>query len=295
MSDSLRPHELSIPGFPVHCLPKFAQTHVHWVSNATKHLIFCHLLLLLPSILSQSFSNEPALPIRWPKYWSFCFSISPSNECLGFISFRIDWFDLLAVQGTLKESCPTPQFESISSLALSLLYGPTLTSIYDYEKPIALTRWNLVSKVISLLFNTLSRFPIAFPKSTRLLISYPALVYIILNIYQFLVSSSSYSNVWSGMLLCSLPYSQNLQLSLEQYLLLIWVHDLKNQILSHQIISLSILWFCETNSVCITTWLHMLHISAFFDLGIHVQKLHNLERCIKRRREKPKTIFYYSL
>lgn len=118
---------------------------------------------------------------------------------------------------------------------------------------------------------------------------------IILNIYQFIVSSSSYSNVWSGMFLCSLPYPQNLQLSLEQYLLLIQVHDFKSQILSHQIISHPILWFCETNSLCITTWLHMLHISAFFDLGIHVQKLHNLERCIKRSREKPKTIIYYSI
>ena len=163
------------------------------------------------------------------------------------------------------------------------------------EKPIVLTRWAFVSKVITLLFNMLSRFAIAFPKSTPLLVSHPALVYIVLNIYQFIVSSSSYSNVCAGMLLCSLPYPQNVQLSLEQYLLLIWVHDLKSQILCHQIISLSILWFCETSSVCITTRLHMLHISAFFDLGIHVQKLHNLERCIERRREKPKTIFYYSV
>ena len=99
-------------------------------------LTLCRPCLLLPPIFPsiRVFSNELALCIRWPKYWSFCFSISPSNECLGFISFRIDWFDLLAVQGTLKESCPTPQFESISSLALSFLYSPTLTSIYENWK-----------------------------------------------------------------------------------------------------------------------------------------------------------------
>ena len=77
-------------------------------------------------------SNEPVLLTRWPKYWSFSFSISPSSEYSGLISFRIDWFDLLAVQGTLKS--PTPQFKSINSLSLSLLYRPTLTSIHDYWK-----------------------------------------------------------------------------------------------------------------------------------------------------------------
>ena len=75
-----------------------------------------------------------ALHIRWPKYWSFSYSISPSNEYSGLISFRIDWLDLFAVQGTLKESPPAPQFESINSSVLSLLYGPTLTSIHDYWK-----------------------------------------------------------------------------------------------------------------------------------------------------------------
>ena len=79
-------------------------------------------------------SIESVLCIRWPKYWSFSFSISPTNEHSGLISFRMDWFDLLAVQGTLKESSPTPQFKSISSSVLSLLYGPTLTSIHDYWK-----------------------------------------------------------------------------------------------------------------------------------------------------------------
>ena len=97
------------------------------------HLILHRPLLLLPSIFLsiRVFSSESALHIRWPKNWSF--SISPSNEYSGLISFRIDWFDLLAVQGIL-ESSPAPQFESINSLALSLHYGPTITSIHDYWK-----------------------------------------------------------------------------------------------------------------------------------------------------------------
>ena len=102
----------------------------------SNHLILCHSLLLLPSIFPsiRVFSNESVLPIRWPKYWSFSFSISPSNEYSGLISFRMDWLDLLAVQGTLKGSSLTPQFKSINSSALSFLYSPTLTSIHDYWK-----------------------------------------------------------------------------------------------------------------------------------------------------------------
>ena len=101
----------------------------------SQHLLLCHPLLLLPSVFPsiRVFFNESVLHIRWPKYWSFSFSISPSNECSGLISFRMNWLDLLAVQGTLKSS-PTPQFKSINSLALSFLYSPTLTSIYDYWK-----------------------------------------------------------------------------------------------------------------------------------------------------------------
>ena len=100
----------------------------------SNHLILYHPLLLWPSIFPSMrvFSSESALHIRWPKCWSF--SISPSNEYSGLISFRIDWFDLLAVHRTLKESSPTPQFESINSSALILLYGPTLTSIHEYWK-----------------------------------------------------------------------------------------------------------------------------------------------------------------
>ena len=100
----------------------------------SNHLILCRPLLLLPSVFPSIsvFSIESVLHIKWPKYWSFCFSISPSNEYSGLISFRMDWLDLLAVQGTLQEYSPTPQFKSISSLALSFLYSPTLTSIRDY-------------------------------------------------------------------------------------------------------------------------------------------------------------------
>ena len=100
---------------------------------SSNHLILCHPLLLSPSIFPniRVFSNESALCIRWPKYWSLSFSISPSNEYSGLISFRIDWLDLLAVQGTLKSS-PTPQFKSINSLVLSFLKSLSLISIQDY-------------------------------------------------------------------------------------------------------------------------------------------------------------------
>ena len=102
---------------------------------SSNHLILCRPLLLLSSIFLsiRVFSNESALHIRWPKYWSFSFSIRPSNEYSGLISFRIDWFDCLVVQGPLK-SLLTPQFKSINSLALSFLYSPTLTSIHDHWK-----------------------------------------------------------------------------------------------------------------------------------------------------------------
>ena len=99
----------------------------------SNHLVLCHPLLLLPSIFPsiRVFSNESVLRIRWPEYWSFSFS--PSSEYLGLISFRIDWFDLFAGQGT-QESSPTPQFKNINSSVLSFLYSPTLTSIHDYWK-----------------------------------------------------------------------------------------------------------------------------------------------------------------
>ena len=101
----------------------------------SNHLILCHPIFLLPSIFPsiRVFSNESVLRISWPKYWSFSFSISPSNEYSGLISFRIDWFDLLAMQGIL-ESSPTSQFKSINSSAFGFIYSPTLTSIRDYWK-----------------------------------------------------------------------------------------------------------------------------------------------------------------
>ena len=113
--------------------PKLMSIELVMPSN---HLILCCPLLLLspvpPSI--RVFSNESVLHIRWPKYWSFSFSISPSNEHPGLISFRMDWLDLPAVQGTLKSLLPTPQFKSINSSALRILYTPTLTSIHDHWK-----------------------------------------------------------------------------------------------------------------------------------------------------------------
>ena len=127
------PIDCSTQGFPVHHqLPELAQTHVHWVSDAIQ-LYRTFLLLLSIFLRIRVFSNESVLCIRWPKHWSSSFSISPSNEYWGLISFRIDWFDLLAVQGT-PESSPTPQFKSINFSVLSFLYGPTFTSIHDYWK-----------------------------------------------------------------------------------------------------------------------------------------------------------------
>ena len=132
----------------------------------SSHLILCYPLLLPPSIFPsiRVFYNESVLCIRWPKYWSSSFNISPSNEHPGLISFRMDWSPCSPRDS--QESSPTPQFKSISSLALSFLYSPTLTSIHDYWKTIALTRRTFVDKVMSLLFNMLSRLVIVFlPRS----------------------------------------------------------------------------------------------------------------------------------
>ena len=134
--DSLWPMNCSTPGFPVlHCLPHLLKLMSIESAMPSNHLILCRPLLLLPSIFPnvRVFSNKLALCIRWPKYWSFSFIISPPNEYAGLISFRVDWFNLLAVQGT-QESSPAPRFKSINSLALSPLYGPTLTSVHDSWK-----------------------------------------------------------------------------------------------------------------------------------------------------------------
>ena len=141
----------------------------------SNHLILCHPLLLLPSIFPsiRVFSNESVLCIRWPKYWSFSFNISPSNEFSGLISFRTDWLDLLAVQGTLKGLLQHHSSKA-SILWCSAFFTVQLSHQYmTTGKTIALTRQTFVGKVIALLFNILSRLVITFlPKSTHLLISW---------------------------------------------------------------------------------------------------------------------------
>ena len=138
------------------------------------HLILCRPLLLLPSIFPRLrvFSNVSAPRIRWPKYWSFSFSLSSSNEYSRLISFMIDVGSPCSPRDS-QESSPTPQFKSINSLVLSFLYGPTLTSYMTTGKTIALTRWTFVGRVMSLLFNMLSMFVRAFllRRSKHLLIS----------------------------------------------------------------------------------------------------------------------------
>ena len=131
------PMDCSTPGFPVHHqLLKFTHTHVHRVGDAIQPSHPLSSPFFLPSIFPSTrvFSNESVLCIRWPKSWSFSFSISPSNEYSGLISFMMDWFDLLAVQGTLKSLLQHHQFKSINSSALSLLHSPTFTSIHDHRK-----------------------------------------------------------------------------------------------------------------------------------------------------------------
>ena len=126
----------------------------------SNHLILCHPLLLLPSIFPsiRVFSNESVLHMSWPKYWSFSFSISPSNEYSGLISFRMDWFGLLAVQGTLK-SLLQHHSSKASILRRSVFFMVQLSHPYmTTGKTIALTRWTFGSKVMSLLFNMLSKF-----------------------------------------------------------------------------------------------------------------------------------------
>ena len=141
----------------------------------SNHLILCRPLLLLPSIFLsiRVFTNELTLHIRWPEYWSFSFSISPSNEHPGLISFRMDWLDLLTVQGILK-SLLQHHSSKASIFQCSAFFTVQFSHPYmTTGKTIALTRWNFVGKVMSLLFNMLSRLVIAFlSRSKRLLISW---------------------------------------------------------------------------------------------------------------------------
>ena len=164
MSNSLRPHGLQHATLPCPSTPesllKFMSIESVMLSN---HLILCRPLLFLPSIFPsiRVFSDESALCIRWPKYWSFRFNISPSNEYSGLISFRMNWLDLLAVQGTLK-SLLQHHSSKASILWRSAFFVVQLSHPYMTTETIALTRWTFVDKVMSLLFNMLSRFVTAF-------------------------------------------------------------------------------------------------------------------------------------
>ena len=141
----------------------------------SNHLILCRPLLLLPSIFPniRVFSNESALRISWPKYWSFSFNISPSKEHSGLISFRMDWLDLLAVQGTLKHLLQHHSSKALIFLCSAFFIVQLSYPYMTTGKTIALTRWTFVGKVMSLLFNMLSRSVITFlPRSKHLLISW---------------------------------------------------------------------------------------------------------------------------
>ena len=169
------PMNHSRPGLPVHHqLPKSTQTHVHWVGDAIQpsHSLSSHSPPALNLSQHQGLSNE-SLRIRWPKYWSFSFSISPSNEYSGLISFKMDWLDLLAVQGTLK-SLLQHHTSKASILWWSAFFIVQLSHPYmTTGKTIALTRQTFVDKVMSLIFNMLSRLVITFlPRSKCLLISW---------------------------------------------------------------------------------------------------------------------------
>ena len=166
----------SMQGITVHHqLLEITQTHVHQSVMPSNHLILCRpLLLLLPITPSiRVFSNESALHMRWPKDWSFNFSISPSKEYPGLISFRMDWLNLLSVQGTLK-SLLQHHSSKASILRHSAFFTVQLSHPYmTTGKTIALTRWTFVGKVMSLLLNMLSRLVITFlPRSKHLLISW---------------------------------------------------------------------------------------------------------------------------
>ena len=147
------------PGLPVHHqFPDFTQTYVHWVMPSN-HLILCRPLLLLPSIFPniRVFSKESVLHIRWPKYWSFSFNISPSKEHPGLISFRMDLLDLLAVQRTLKSLLQHHSSKASILLRSAFLIVQLSHPYMTTGKTIALTRRTFVDKVMSLLFNMLSR------------------------------------------------------------------------------------------------------------------------------------------
>ena len=175
MPNSLWPHGLQHASLSLTVswsLPKFMSIALVIPSS---HLILWHPLLLLPSIFPsiRDFSNESAVHIRWPKYWNFSFSISTSNKYSGLISFEIDWFHLLGVQGTLR-SLLQHHSSKASVLPLSAFFMVQLSKLYmTTGKTIVLTIWTFVSRVMSLFFNTLSRFVISFlPRRKHLISTY---------------------------------------------------------------------------------------------------------------------------
>ena len=174
MPNSLWPHGLQHASLSLTVswsLPKFMSIALVIPSS---HLILWHPLLLLPSIFPsiRDFSNESAVHIRWPKYWNFSFSISTSNKYSGLISFEIDWFHLLGVQGTLR-SLLQHHSSKASVLPLSAFFMVQLSKLYmTTGKTIVLTIWTFVSRVMSLFFNTLSRFVISFLPRRKHLISW---------------------------------------------------------------------------------------------------------------------------
>ena len=165
--------DCSTPGFPVHHqLPEFTQIHAPWVGDAIQptHPLLSPSPPAFSLSQNQGFYSRSVLCIRWPEYWSFSFSISPSNEYSGLMSFRMDWLDLTAVQGTLKILFQHHSLKASiwhSAFFIGQLSLPHVTT----GKTIALTRWTFDGKVMSLLFNMLSRLVITFlPRSKRLLI-----------------------------------------------------------------------------------------------------------------------------
>ena len=176
MSKSSRSHEQQRPQAPVHQQhPEFTQAHVLESMTPSNHFILCCPLLFLPSIIPsiRGSSNESVLCIRWSNYWSFSFNTSPSNEHLGLISSRMDWLDLLAVQGTLKSLLPHHSSKA-SIIRCSAFFIVQFSHSYmTTGKTIALTRQTLLDKMMSLLLNVLSSLVITFlPRSKCLLISW---------------------------------------------------------------------------------------------------------------------------
>ena len=160
----------STPGLPVHHqLLEFTQINVHWVGDAIQPSHPLSPLLILPPILPsiRVFSNESTLCIRWPKYWSFSFNISPSNEHPGLISFRMDWLDFLAVQGTLNSLLQHHSSKASILRCLAFFIVQLSHPFMTTGKTIALTRWTFVGKIMSLLFNMLSRLVITFLPSSK--------------------------------------------------------------------------------------------------------------------------------